>query len=168
MMQDIVTKDGEPINVEVLTGSALTNAEAAVALRVAGAQYADIARVVGYESSIVARNAVLAALSQAASDRDVKNLRDLTHRRLERLLQGVWNKAVTPGLEQDKSVRTALAIIDRHARLMGLDAPQQMVISGPNEAQLRDMVENLVSQVGAATLATEASIIDAEVLGDDE
>lgn len=138
---------------------------AAVTLRLSGASYSQIAQTLGYPTALRARQAVERTLAEAAdSPEDHAQLRYLESRRLERLLTTVWRRA---GNDQDEShlayVRTALAIIDRHARLNGLDAPTQMTVFTPSSIDMEKWVRGMVAQV-AASANQEADIIDAEVV----
>lgn len=153
------------INTDLVTTTDLDNdtrATSAVALRVAGAPYTKIAEVLGYSNGFQARLAVERALAQSVdSDDSREQLRFLEARRLERLLQAVWGKAGNEKHpEQMVAVRTALAIIDRHARLYGLDAPQQMVVHTPKTLEIQQWVMTMAQQVVKAPV--EADVIDVE------
>lgn len=147
-----------------------TKAAAAVMLRIAGADFTTIAEELNYANASAARNAYEQALASAASDpKDIEHQRLLTHMRLERLLLSVWEKANDANNpDQVAYVRSALSIIDRHARLLGLDAPQQMVIHTPDARSVTQWVEYMVSQVTGGEILAESDIIDAEEVGDDE
>lgn len=141
--------------------------EAAVGMKAAGASYAEIARVLGYSSAHRARVAVERGLADVAGPEDKQQLRFLTSRRLERLLRGLWNKATDENSpEHLAAARTALAVIDRHARLYGIDAPQEMVVYNPSGVEIDAWVSKMVAQV-RPELPEEADIIDAEVVTDE-
>lgn len=153
--------------------------EAAVALRMEGAPYSEIATTLGYSSASQARQAVersLAALANSPEDRD--HLRFLEARRLERILRGIWRKATSetltdedgherPNEEHLAAARTALAVIDRHSRLYGLDAPQEMVIYNPTQIELQKWVEQVAANVRSAG-PQEVDIISGEVISEVE
>lgn len=162
-------KDGFPARPPA-GGDTPTKAAAAVALRMAGADFTTIAEELGYASASVARSAYERALASVASDpKDIEHQRNLTHMRLERLLMSVWTKANNPShIDQLAYVRAALSIIDRHARLLGIDAPQQMVIHTPDARSVTEWVEGMLAQVTQGEVEAESSIIDAEEVGDDE
>ena len=156
----------------------LSRQEAAVGMRMEGAPYSEIAAALGYSSATQARTAVersLAALANSPEDRD--HLRFLEARRLERILRGIWKKATSETLVRDgeevenvehlAAARTALAIIDRHSRLYGLDAPQEMVIYNPTQVELNKWVENIASRVRSAG-PQEVDIISGELIADSE
>lgn len=147
-----------------------TKAAAAVALRMAGADFASIAEELKYSNATAARNAYERALASVASDpKDLEHQRMLTHMRLERLLLSVWETANDPKHpDQIAYVRSALSIIDRHARLLGIDAPQQMVVHTPDARQVTEWVQVMLKQVTNGEVVAESDIIDAEEVGDDE
>lgn len=141
-----------------------TRAAAAVALRVAGASYTSIAKTLDYSSAFRARQVVERALAEAAeSDDSYAQVRHLESRRLERLLQGVWRRATNEtDPRQMEAARVALAIIDRHARLHGLDAPQQMVVYTPEQQEVDRWVKAMAAQVRGQTAPAEAEVIEVE------
>ncbi len=97
-----------------------------------------------------------------SGDRD--RMRSLTSRRLERILRGLWGKAADPNHpEHLAAARTAIAVIDRHARLYGLDAPTEMVVYTPAAAEIERWVTGMAQkQVGA--MPEEANILEGEVV----
>lgn len=144
-------------------------AEAAVALRLAGATYPEIAKTAGYSSAFHARQAVERVLAASVGDDGRDKLRGVEGRRIERLLRSVWARATDPrDVEHLAYVRASLALIDRHIRLYGLDAPQQMVVYSPAQGEIEAWVAGMARSV-IAELPPEADIIG-EVLyeGDDE
>ncbi len=154
------------------TGKALaqTREEAIVSMRLAGASFEAIARVQELTSATVARRTFEAAIAATLdSDSDIPKARKLTGMRLERLLQSVWNKAINPkNPEQLAYMRAALSVIDRHAKLYGLDAPQKMEVYTPNQEDKEAWIRGMIEQVGQDGVAQEADIIEAEIVGDDE
>lgn len=122
--------------------------EAAVALRIAGATYSDIARTLNYSSVTHARQAVERALAQSVGDDDRDQMRFIEGRRLERLLRGLWAKATDEDSdEQLSAARTALAVIDRHAKLYGLDAPVVHAVYSPTQTEMEQWLAGIASQV---------------------
>jgi hypothetical protein len=143
-------------------------AEAAVALKIAGATYTDIAKTLDYSSASIARQAVERSLAATAGTEDRAKMRLLESKRLERLLRSVWKRATDPADAEHLSyVRAALALIDRHSRLHGLDAPQQMVVYSPAQSEIEAWVAGMSRQV-VAGMPLEADIIegDYEVIQD--
>lgn len=139
-------------------------AEAALALRLSGAGYPAIARTLEYVNAAAARHAVEKILAASAHEaKDVATLRAMTSQRLERLLRSVWSKATDPDDEEHLAYsRTALAIIDRHARLVGADAPQKMEVYTPDQEAQEAWIRGMLEQVGPKGIEEEADIIDVE------
>jgi hypothetical protein len=122
-------------------------ANAAVSLRVAGATYGEIAETLGYSSAANARNAVEISLAARAGENDRESLRRTEGARLDRLLRGVWRKATDDTHpEHLAAVSRALAIIDRHIRLFGADAPQEMIHYTPTQEQMDAWVAQMSRQ----------------------
>lgn len=142
-------------------------ADAAVSLRLAGASWSDIARTVGYPTprqAIVSTEKALAKRLDNPQDRE--KMRQLAGARLERLLMSVWPKATDPAHpEHLYALGKAREIIDRHAKLFGLDAPTEIVVHTPTQTEL----EAWVSQMLAGTLPPvhEYDIITGQIVEDD-
>jgi hypothetical protein len=149
------------------------NQSAALALRLAGASYDDIASALAYEDSTSARVAVEQALARRADEADPKEkarLRALNAGRIERLLQGVWGRATDRNdPEHLKAVQVAAALIDRHTRLYGLDAPTQVAISNPTQTEIDQWVSHILSkQTAAITVEEDDVVVLGEVVRDDD
>jgi hypothetical protein len=122
---------------------------AALEMRLAGASWDDIAEVLGYPT---ARQAIVA--TEKALERELKTehsqatMRTLAGRRLERLLRAVWSKSIDPNHpDQLIAHQRALAVIDRHIKLYGLDAPTEMVVRSPSTEALEHWVATVVNQM---------------------
>lgn len=146
-----------------------TKAEAALTLRLSGASHSQIAKTLGYSSAYRARQAVERVLASAAdSPEDRDKMRVLTSRRLNRLLQSVMSKAVDHKDKEHLAYNArALAIIDREARLWGVDAPTQVQFT-PTDEHIQNFVRNVTKLADADRDAAEADILDAEIVEDDE
>ena len=89
----------------------------AIDLRKAGHTYETIAEQCGWNSPQAAHKAVQKALTDTlreASD----DLRTLEALRIDRMLAGLWPKAITGNAA---AVRAVISLMDRRARLLGLD-----------------------------------------------
>jgi DNA-binding CsgD family transcriptional regulator len=95
----------------------------ALALRAEGHTYRQIADEMGYSVG-GAYKAVQSALQKIRAE-GVAELRALENERLDQLLQALW-PAATSG--KAGAVRAALAILERRAKLWGLDAPTRYEI----------------------------------------
>jgi len=146
----------------VSTGTDRTKrrAEAALALRIAGASYEDIAQTLGYMNARTASTQIEKALARSITSAGREEQRDLAGRRLERLLRSAWPKAVNADSpEHLAAVRTCKDIIDRHVRLYGLDAPAEIVVHTPTTSEIEAWVASVL------TTAT-ADVIEADVVED--
>jgi hypothetical protein len=144
-----------------------TRTKAAVAMKIRGVNYSKIAEVLGYVSPTQARQAVERSLAASAGPDERAQQRHLESRRLERLLRSVWKKATDDeGEEHLAYVRAALAIIDRHARLVGADAPQEMVVYNPTQREMDEWIATMVKQVNGE-MPQEYDVIEGVAIDDD-
>jgi hypothetical protein len=123
-------------------------ARAAVALRIAGATYTEIADTIGHPDVRALRRMVEEEIGAASDDEEGRSrLRSEANLRLERLLRGVWSKATDPNdPDHLPAVRTATGLIDRIIKLHGLDAPAQITVYTPTQQELDTWVAGMVVQ----------------------
>ena len=97
----------------------------ALELRKAGVGFDQIAQQLGYASRAGAHNAVVSAMRRTLQEPS-DEVRRLELERLDKMLFGLW-QAATKGqwLAKDR----VLAIMDRRAKLLGLDAPAKIDIT---------------------------------------
>ena len=88
-------------------------------LRQMGVTYAVIAKEVGYASPSGADHAYERALERYPKE-TIDRKRDLAEARLERLIAGVWTKALRGEIP---ALMALLKLFERQAKLLGLDAP---------------------------------------------
>lgn len=143
-------------------------ANAALQMRLAGATWEEIAQAVGYPTprqALVATEKALEKQLQTEGDRE--KMRKLAGARLDRLLRSVWPKAIDPNsVEHLQAVTKARDIIDRHAKLFGLDAPTEYVVHSPAQEELEAWVAKVISVQSPPV--QEPDIFDIEVIeGDD-
>ena len=98
----------------------------ALELRKAGATYDQIAQQVGYAERGSAYRAVQTAL-QAITQEPAQEVRQLEVERLDAMLLGLW-PAARKGKEG--AVDRVLRIMERRAKLLGLDAPVKADVGG--------------------------------------
>lgn len=98
----------------------------AIELRVQGYSYPEIARELGYQTPGAAYRAVVRGLSRVYPEEEARQLLRLELARLDELLRVLWPKAVEGDLG---AIDRVLRIIERRARLMGLDAPEKITLS---------------------------------------
>lgn len=137
------------------------SASAALALRLAGAGYDEVADALGLTSPATARDLVESALEARAWD-DVAGrdkMRTVATARLERLLRSVWGKATNQDdPEHLPAVKVARELIDRLARLHGLDAPTEVVVHNPSANEIEQWVSGIIAASTADLRAMEAPV----------
>lgn len=115
----------------------------ALALRIAGASYREIGRRLGADPSTLCRDVVRALDRQEAAS--VDDLRIVEGERLDRLQAALWPDAVGASSGPDvraRAVNGVLRIMERRARLFGLDAPQQVTVTHEDtDAAIREAAE---------------------------
>lgn len=140
---------------------------AALALRLAGAGYDEVADALGLVNARTARDHAETALEARAWD-DVEGrqkLRAENSARIERLLRGVWTKATTADHpEHLAAVKVAVSLIDRHIRLHGLDAPAEIIVHNPTATEIDRWVAGMIASGADDLTAMEAEIVDAEIV----
>lgn len=150
---------------DLATVEALSNdrVRASLALWTAGATYGDIAAQFGFRSPAVAAMAIERALSESVDDtQDRTKLRRRMSLTLDRLLRAVMPKAIdTQNPEQLPAVRTALTVVERYAKLNGLDAPTQVEVNLVDDEKFTTLVELAARGMGM-DIPVEADIWDAE------
>lgn len=150
-------KDGDPT---------VRPARAAVALRLSGASYEEVAREIGYRNAESARAMVERELGKWADGQpeEREKLRKVASARLDSLLKSVWRKAMDPNdPEHLNAVRAAQGLVDRSIRLFGLDAPTEVVLHSPTELEIEQWVSRMIG-----TRVAYGDVVDAEVIFDGE
>lgn len=122
----------------------------ALELRKAGVDYRAIGERLGY-STAGAHKAVMTAL-KAITKEPAEEVLDLELRRLDAMLVGLWPKAVKG---DTWAVDRVLAIMDRRARYLGLDAPTKTQTTLTVESAAKAIADDL-------GLSTEEVIAEAE------
>jgi len=137
---------------------------AAVALRLAGATYSEIAETLTFTTADAARIAVESELANITVNGEARDtLRELESARLERLLRSVWSKATNPDHpEHLASVKVAHSIVDRHIRLYGLDAPTEIAIHSPTQSEIDAWVAQVSSSAHTQLAVLEANVVEVE------
>ena len=119
------------------TSPRITRAEAlrqqALTLRRGGASFQSIANQLGVSKS-TAHKAVSTALAALREQNDelAKALQTLEADRLDVLQLGIWTDAARGDLA---AIQTVLRIMERRARLLGLDAPTKVAPTSPQGDQ---------------------------------
>lgn len=138
-----------------------TRVEAAMALMISGASFADIARMLEYESAARAKAAVERMLASTVGIEDKKSLRNIAAMRYEVLLKSVMPRATNPKETNQLAYnQRASALVDRIVALHGLNAPTQVQIT-PSDEYLAQYTENMKKALGIDTDSDpEADILD--------
>lgn len=120
--------------------------QAATNLRALGASYAEIAEELEYSSAIEARQVVEATLAGIIDEsKDYMALRALEHLRLEGLYRSVAPKAMDEtNPDQLGYHRAALSVLDRIAKLHGLDAPQRLEFVNPGAEEFEAVLSAMM------------------------
>lgn len=163
-----VSHDGAGNQNSQITRARDRKANAAIQLRIAGASWDEIAQSLGFPTPRAALVATERALEkELKTEENQAQMRSLAGKRLERLLRGVWTKAIDPSHpEHLLAVDKARQLVDRHAKLYGLDAPTEVVVSNPAQQELEQWVATVINETKPAL--EEADIFDAEVVEDEE
>lgn len=98
----------------------------AVQLRIAGANLTQIAERVGYANASGAHQAIMAALRDMLPEQERADARRLELAKLDRLEMSAWNRALGDSEDADKAATTILRCINTRAKLLGLEAAQQV------------------------------------------
>ena len=145
----------------------VNRAAAALALRIDGAGFADIAKVLDLRSPAEARRMVDKALADIPTDMDeVERIRDLESRRIERILISLMKRGTNPKDPDHLAyARTALAAIKQQTDLYGAAMPTKVDITyNPSAQQLEKWVGQITAQAHAGVV--EGDILDVEVIED--
>lgn len=142
-------------------------ADAALQLRTAGASWSEIAMTLGFGSPRQAMLAVEKALVRQLNDEDDKSkMRAIAGARLDRLLRGLWAKAIDPNCpDQLAAVSRARELIADHTKLYGLAAPAEVVVSTPTQTELEEWVLRMTATMVPTTEEADIWDVDPE---DDE
>lgn len=142
--------------------TASSRASAAVNLLVSGATYEDIAKVLAYKNTGEVKRAVWNAIGSIELDQDeINRERKKMRMRLEQMIAVDWPRVQNrQDPDQLAYQRFVLAVMDRQAKLMGLDAPSQSIVYNPSKAEIEQHVQQ-VRQV----VIQQAGDIEGDVLG---
>jgi len=161
--KEIVIENPVPLTVRM---SSKEKQKRAMALKLAGASYAQIADNLGYADSSGAYKAVSRGMKNALQE-SAGDLRKIHYGRLEHMLMLVW-PAVNQG--DSRAVNSALQVMDRMERLYGLNEAQKVditagaretiiVADGEKEAYIKALKE-AIEEDGH-------EIVDAEIVEDE-
>ncbi len=154
-------------------GEERLRAQEAVKLRAAGMPYYAIADRLGYADESGARKAVDRLLSRVDHEQ-VGELRQLEGRRLDQLQQAHWVAALQGDVD---AARIVLGVIDRRAKLFGLNMPVKVQVGADpmTDVEWANQLSGLIDSLGVDGLAEAMAalpgtrgygheIVDAEVV----
>lgn len=153
-------------------GSALTRAKhrkarSALALKVRGYNSEDIAIAVGYPNGAAVNRAIEVALGEELSELDRKAVRQVAVRRLERswqALQAIIENPAHPN--QIAAINSGVKVTDRLAKLIGLDAPTEVIVTSPAAAEIQQWVDEALDAeralTGAGALPVDDDVLEGE------
>ena len=121
-------------------------AKQALQLRLEGDSYPRIAEKLGHSQSTIYTDVQKALRDIPKPEAD--QLRKEEQARLDLLQKAVWNQALDGDVA---SVDRAVKIIDRRIRLLGLDAPSQLEVSGGSDLDVDGAVRALVAAAQGKT-----------------
>lgn len=113
---------------------------AALEMRKAGVIYENIATALGYSSKQAAWRAVQQMLKEVKHE-GVESLRVLEGERLDTLFNAAWEIATDTGRRPEdrlQAITAGVRVMDRRARLLGLDAPTKTHIEVQDMSNLSD------------------------------
>jgi hypothetical protein len=131
----------------------------ALQMRLAGASIRQIQSAVGFRTIRGCHETIRRMLDEHVI-RPTQELRALEVQRLDALLLAVWPMAMGRRAQRDQPavlpdptmIDRALKILERRARLLGLDMPVQHELSGPNGAPLDFSAALAALVIGRASL----------------
>lgn len=146
------------------TGQRNRKADAALSMKLSGASWSEVAATLGFPTPRAAMLATEKALVRRLDNEDDKTkLRMMSGARLERLLRGIWTKAISPDdPEQMTAVSRSREIIADYNKLFGLNAPAEVVVHSPTQSELEDWVLRMTATM--VPEVEEPDIFEAEVV----
>lgn len=144
----------------------------ALELRRAGGTYRDIATAMGISLRTAYEyvNSELLMLRELTVE-DAEAVRDLELSRCDAMLAGLWRTGATKG--DPASVMSALKVMERRAKLLGLDAPSQSQVMGAfaaltPEAASKMSDKDLFARIAAITAKIPKDLPDIDTTAEVE
>ena len=139
----------------------------AMALKLAGASYAQIAIQLGYHDASGARKAVTRGMKTALQETGTE-LRKIHYGRLEHMLMLLWPEVNQRDLP---AMSTALSVMDRMERLYGLNAAERIEVGSSQSTVIladgdKDSYIKALEEAGKRVVAQISS--DTQVIEDDD
>ena len=175
-------EEGKDYGELVPKGDRHRQAEAAVRLRLAGANWSEIAEVLEYATPTLARQAVERHLADTVTDDERELARWTEGQRLLRVMRSLYPGATSPTISVKEDggskeipnpdhlgyAKVYLSYVDRRIKLYGLDAPTELNVAySPRQEELNRAVQETLEQI-RGQFPEEADILDAEIMEEDE
>jgi len=121
---------------------AIVRANRALELRMAGATWQQVADQLGYKQKSSAQQAVRRAIERETERvADIReSYRTMQLLRLERSLRAIWPQVLQGDLF---AIDRELKLMERQAKLLGLDAPTQITITEDTKSELSQLITDL-------------------------
>lgn len=130
----------------------------ALELRKAGATYATIAQTLGFASHAGAYKTVMIAFAEIKAEH-VEEVRTLELLRLDQMLIAIWPKISEAGVtlaDRVRAIDAVLRIMDRRAKMLGIDAPTRVDIT--------DELRRMAHDAGLSDDDTELAVREAVII----
>ena len=122
----------------------------ALELRKAGASFEEIASTLGYAGKSGAYRAVISALKRTLQE-PADEVRKLEAARLDRAQRAAWERMLAGDLE---ALGKVLKVMERRAKLLGLDAPAKLPLPDPaEEHHYGDLLDAKLDRIAASLRA---------------
>lgn len=144
----------------------MVKGKAAAVMAVSGADFDEIAAVLGFSTPRVAELAVQRALADSLDSWDRADLKRLFMGRYESLFRSALRRSQTKGYyAREAAAATALKTLVEQIKFAGVATPSEHIIHSPAESEIRLFVHHFVDKQ-AALLPQEVDVLDAEVIED--
>ena len=144
-----------------------TKGKAAAVMATSGADFEEIAAVLGFNSARHAELAVQRALADSLDSWDKADLRRLFTNRYEMLFRNALRRSQTKGyFAREAAATTAVKALTEQIKFLGMAAPDQHVVHSPAAREITVLVKQ-VTEKAIAALPEEVDVLDAEVVSDE-
>jgi hypothetical protein len=144
-----------------------TKGKAAAVMAVSGADFEEIAGVLGFPSARHAELATQRALADSLDTWDKADLRRLFTNRFEALFRGGLRRSQTKGyFAREAAAKTALQALVEQIKFLGMAAPSEHVVHSPAAREIEIIVRS-VTEKAISALPAEVDVLDAEVVSDE-
>lgn len=165
----------------VPAGDRHRQAEAAIRLRLAGANYSEIADMLEFPTPALARAAIERHLAESVTEDDREQARYMEGQRLLRVMRSLYPRATLSEGTRDEEgnpqeplydhlgyAKVYLSYVDRRIKLYGLDAPTELTVAySPRAEELQRAVQETLEEL-RGKFPEEADIMDADIIEESE